>query len=561
MLKFSGDAANLANARHRLSRLFCSFLRRLSNTPVDDVPDALQERLVSRLGIIFEDEDISEGTVRAARRAVRRMCTDRQALIHMRARWNTISVTLVRVPATPPSTAAPSSKAASKGKSPHRPIKHYQNHVQKLVQVGGSDVKDASKRLLKYIDHHDAINVADPGISTKLCRSIEKVVFHVVLCHKKEGKFVIQSHAARALAASVGRKFERAGFSKRFVSRASSLTRAMVDDPDAVALTYSWAKKRADREASADEVDSGNIRGLAKEDNDELLGGRRDVDDDSTTSSSSGSSSSTSTSSADDDIIGGSRRSRSASRGSHASRRSRSASRSVSRNSRSRSGSRVGSRGRSRSAGKGAQDAGSLRSRSRSRSRSQTGSRRSGRSESRESRASMGRLEEDAEAEIDRRLAEMAAAEEEEEEEESESHSDDEGKIYRYGKVGAAEGSALSDDTDQSQWARVQMEKEKERLRMMYMQDRDLSGDRDGRTQVDVSRRLRSAKDSVARHSARDAPSPSDDEESVVSDEPVRRVGTMRSGHSPQRRRKSKSPFRSDLLQFREVAPQERLVS
>lgn len=261
------DAAALRDARHRISRLFASFLHHLHTRPPNyRVSKALYQQLVSRFDEIANDINLSDDTLKAIHLAIRTSTSCRFAVSLVRRKYTELVPEDV---VTPSMAAAAATTATSLVNThihmPRRPLKHYINHYNRLLQVASEDVKASNARLVRYRARLDARGNALPDWTVSVCRSIERAVFHVARVHimtspKTREKYV-EDRAILALRTSVTRKLSRAGFPDKFADRAGELAQKMASDEPVVQVVADWSKKRLDRLA-ADQSERRQLGGV-----------------------------------------------------------------------------------------------------------------------------------------------------------------------------------------------------------------------------------------------------------------------------------------------------------
>lgn len=449
----------MAEARHRFAALFSSFVSEIYTSSHHRLSRTTVLPVLEQLDAIAREAQISQPTVHAAQNAIRIICACPNAVHLIRQKWS--SILREKVGNFAPSTVAPPSIRASKSSKAlsERPVNHYILHFNRLLNVGSDKVFSHFQRLASISERVKPFSTAQPGLSKELCYALEKVVFHVVIVHKKHRRYSIESHAIRSLRGSVNRKMERAGFqNSKFLHRLSKLVVVMASDPAIIKVVYSWARKRSDR-SPANDGDSGELAQHTE----------RIQEEDSETSSESESEGSKSHSRKSPSVRSGSRgrsTSQSGSRSKHGSH-SRS-------HSRGRSGSKNRSQSHSRSRGAGS------RSRSRSLSRSRAGSHHSHQNDQEnDSNLSLQSLEDAAESARDLEVAEYS--------QNSSIRGSQCDRYEDYDKVNRwksspvqssdeldrtrrhlnshdsfSDDSGKSDETNLSQWARVELDNERQ---------------------------------------------------------------------------------------------------
>lgn len=242
------DASRLRKARHEVASLFTPFLMEVVQGQDGRIPKSLYSPLQAGLVQLMQQWGVSQQTVDAIVGAVRAVCTCRLASELLKKEYAILACeskgdgSQGRKKKQKRSTGSSASKDDSR-LNRKLPIKHYTAKFARLLRAGGEDVRDEYYRFLQAMRHHPADEKHPFTLSRRLCRAIQKEVFHFLRCHVSvEQKVEYEDKALRALINSVWRKLLRAGFNKKLGEDLSRLVVAMAKDEDVVETAFAWAK-------------------------------------------------------------------------------------------------------------------------------------------------------------------------------------------------------------------------------------------------------------------------------------------------------------------------------
>lgn len=250
------DAALLRQARHRLTYLFASFLHHLHTLPADyRISRKLLNQLITKFTTIATDISLSDHTLQVILDAIRATCSCRFAVSLIRTKYTQLvpeDDPPAHVPTPETITVNDTMEATPVSIPPHvnlptRPLKHYLKQFSRLLQVAGPNVQAAKTTLDNYQNKLLTKGIVLPEFTVKLCRSFEKLVFHVARFHiaeTDEGACAVEERAIVSFSSSVSRKLTRAGFPDRYVKKAAVLVTAMAKDDSVVETVVAWAKKK-----------------------------------------------------------------------------------------------------------------------------------------------------------------------------------------------------------------------------------------------------------------------------------------------------------------------------
>lgn len=219
-VRAGGDGAVLKARQAELAALFTPFLVEVFTTREHRVPDVVYVPFQTELAAFLRAVRVSEGTLLAAVRAVR---------VASGARGAVAIVGEAFVGA-----------AADKRK---RPVKHYVNMFVRLVQAGGEDVSTAYHNFLHAFAKWPVGKRQPFSLTRKMCRGIERAVYHAVRCHAHARDFSFEPHALRALEDTLWKRLARAGISGKLRGAFRGLVAALGVDEGVVRLAHSWATR------------------------------------------------------------------------------------------------------------------------------------------------------------------------------------------------------------------------------------------------------------------------------------------------------------------------------
>lgn len=233
------DARALRRRRHRLAALCSAFLADAALPGHVCIPRSVGAPFIEELRAELCEAGVSGSTVDAALRAVKVVCNCRHTATALRSLYVEAVCKAAAKGLKAPSMAT-AVMPASVGMPFNRfPVNHYATMFRRMRCAGGPDVRDAYHCFAKA---RAAADLSEFVLTRRLCRSIQRTVFHFLRCHAAAPDDAFDQNAMRALGSSVVRKLLRAYYDPNLVDVTMDLILVMAMDEAVLKMASRWAK-------------------------------------------------------------------------------------------------------------------------------------------------------------------------------------------------------------------------------------------------------------------------------------------------------------------------------
>lgn len=271
------DARALRRRRHEIAGLFSVFLSNAALPGNVYIPRRIGAPFIQDLRQVLQKAAVTSHTTDAILRAIKVVCNSQQTAASLRtlyieAACKAAAKGTLTIAELSTDTAVMSVSAGMRFDK--FPVNHYTTMFRRMRCAAGPDVRDAYRNLAKELARAD---LSAFTVTRRLCRSIQRTVFHFLRSYASAPDSAFQQKAIRTLGSSILRKLLRAGYDPYLVDPTMDLILFMAMDEEVLRMAQRLAKSEtvqvaveseeaipiAEAEAGGD-GDSGELEAMAE---------------------------------------------------------------------------------------------------------------------------------------------------------------------------------------------------------------------------------------------------------------------------------------------------------